>query len=128
MTATRNTVCVTLPLPSNVLGKNQGHGHWSGVARARQDYGMIGKTRIRMALPRNHEPWTGPVAVTIRWYGRGGPIPDADNVIARCHPYTDSAQHAGLYANDSQVSGFVVERDYDRDNPRVEIVFSCEEG
>jgi Holliday junction resolvase RusA-like endonuclease len=75
-------------------------------------------------LPPHHEPWEGPVSVTIRWFGRGGPIPDADNIIARCTSYTDSAQHAGLYANDSQISGFTVERGYDRERPRVEIAFS----
>ena len=125
-----NSISVTLPLPSNVLGKNQGHGHWFGRNRAVRDHATLGTNAIRQALPRDHEPWTGPVIVTIRWFGRGGPLPDVDNIIARCCAYTDASQHAGLLADDKQITDFVVERDYDRDEPRVELTFACaaEEG
>jgi len=106
-----------------VLGKNSGHGSWHGRARAVKDHTTLGFYAIRQALSHEHEPWTGPVTVTIRWYGRGGPLPDVDNAIARCCAYLDSAQHAGLFVNDTQITDFSVERAYDRENPRCEIEF-----
>lgn len=127
MTATRNTVTVTLQLPSQVLSHN-GRATWQAKHRATKDHQAMAAYAIRSILRGNHEPWTGPVRVHVRWFGRAGPIPDEPNVIERLSAYLDGCQHAGLFVNDRQISGITVERGYDRERPRCELVFTCEEG
>ena len=125
MTATRNTVAVTLQLPPQALSHN-GRLTRYALHRTTQDHQAIAAYAIRSILRGQHEPWTGPVSVHVRWFGRAGPIPDEANVIERLSAYLDGAQHAGLFVNDRQISGFTVERGYDRERPRVELAFHHE--
>jgi hypothetical protein len=88
----------------------------------------LARHATHLVVPKDHEPWAGSVAVLIRWFATFPPMALESAIVTACKPYLAGAQHAGLFVNDRQISGFTVERGYDRERPRVELLFSCEEG
>ena len=135
-TSTITELSIWVPLPPVELSKNGrvqtlGKG---GKHDLFQEYKRQAISGINRVLTSAHQPWEGPVDVTIRWHQwNRGHWPDYGAVIERCACYIDAAEieterstGAGLFVNDRQVRTQTVEYVKDQ-NEGVSITFTHDE-
>ena len=98
-------IVLVLPLPPASLSPN-GRAHVFTRARDARRVRGEAKFMARSALAARGmgPPRWQQATVTYTWRNNRGPLPDADNLIARCKPVLDGLIDAGILADDRHVT------------------------
>ena len=122
--ASMSSITLVLPIPKT--DQNQGHGHWRSASKDRKDDRGCAYLVAKEALGRRRGfPWPSEeVETLVCWYHPSATFRDIWNIVACLKGTIDGCVRAGLLDDDRELQPPRVERETDKENPRVELIFT----